>query len=194
MNRTPSLYREFSVVDRYFIRVERDLSDSLFCRLTDMVQTMNGMNNFKGWRFLVNAHRSVLDWLRIAISDYIESSRIELVLLRINKPVETLAVHSVISEISFPMHGNTRERFLPVSAREMVSFVVSELSKVLSRGPIVVVTPTILRGREGYFLPVIGGLENIDCNINYPTRSLMIASGRMIIPPGTTYLVRAVNR
>jgi hypothetical protein len=95
-------------------------------------------------------------------------------------------VHRVISEVSLPVRGDIKERFSPVTARELISFMLSKLQTVASRGAIVVVTPVLLRGQEGYFLPVIGPCENI----NFPTRSVGIVPGRMAIPPGTTYLVR----
>jgi hypothetical protein len=186
MNSIASLYCElFSKVESFFIRVRRDISHELFQQFEDMVQGKG--DSTKVWKPITRVHLAVNNWLWKEIGNHVQESRIEVALIRINKPVEVTKAKMVISEISFPIHGDVKERFCPVNARELVSFLLEKVVAIPScASSIVVVTSSIPRDNGCDFLPVIGNCENV----NHPTRSLGIAPGRMVIPAGTTYLCR----
>ena len=177
----------YVIVDRFITPIERDTSIGIFSKLSDMVDGMSTVRNPVQSRPISYMDHEVANWFKNSIVNHMEKSRIETILVRISIPIDINKVHKFISEVRVPGKNGEMKSVFPLNARQLASFLISrKLQSFNGSGPIVVVTPSIIHGKNGNFLVAIGQRHSIYS----PVRPIGVALSHMPILPRTMYLVR----
>lgn len=177
----------YVIVDRFITPVERDTSIGIFSKLADMVDGMSALRNPSQSRPISYMDHEVANWFKNSIANHMEKNRIETILVRINTPINIDQVHEFISEVRVPGKNGELKSVFPLNARQLASFLISrKLQSFHGSGPIVVVTPSVICGKNGNFLVAIGQRHSIYS----PVRPIGVALSRVPILPRTMYLVR----
>ncbi len=186
----PLRVRECPVVDSFEIWVDRKISGELFFELSQSVRDTAKGVSLEAWLPFSNMHESARDWFKRSIGNHVENGKMEMALIRTREPIDVMEIHQAISSAKTG-EGTEEEKLSPVTPREAASFLLSKKLQMISAdGPIIILTPSLLRDEGGYFLVVIGPkLSRYN-----PMRSIGIISARMAIPAGTTLLVRKTHK